>query len=150
MVGQYGYESEQYRHSPAQGSPSPTDYAGYGQSSQDLPGQQQYRYDADPYQAGTNPYQQGYQPVPYAQQNPYGQQKSRMAAGLLAIFVGSLGVHNFYLARTGRAVLQLLLSLLSLGLLAPFVGLWALIEGILILVNSPNFAVDGKGIPLRD
>jgi hypothetical protein len=46
-------------------------------------------------------------------------------------------------------VLQLLLSLLSFGFLAPLVALWALIEGILILVSSPSFAADRRGIPLR-
>lgn len=37
--------------------------------------------------------------------------KSRVAAGILAIFFGCLGVHNFYINRNKRAVVQLLLSL---------------------------------------
>lgn len=39
--------------------------------------------------------------------------KSKMAAGLLGIFLGSLGVHNFYLGYTGKAVAQLLLTLIG-------------------------------------
>jgi hypothetical protein len=108
-----------------------------------------------------NPYeQQQYAPVPYGQHpvDPrlqsypatyHGEQRSRVAAGLFAIFLGSLGVHNFYLGRTGLGVLQLLLSLLSLGFLAPLVAIWALVEGILILVGSPSYATDRRGIPLR-
>lgn len=36
--------------------------------------------------------------------------KSRVVAGILGIFLGAFGVHNFYLKRTGRAVIQLLLG----------------------------------------
>jgi hypothetical protein len=93
--------------------------------------------------APVDPRQQAYQASLYAAQ------KSRVAAGVLALLLGTLGIHNFYLGRTGIAVLQLLLSLLSLGFLAPVVALWALIEGILILVGSPSFAADRRGIPLR-
>lgn len=77
-------------------------------------------------------------------------QKSRIAAGLLGIFLGALGIHNFYLGRTGIAVIQLLVTLLSLGILATAVWIWALIEGIMILSGSPSFRTDARGIPLRD
>ena len=39
--------------------------------------------------------------------------KSRVCAGLLGIVLGSFGVHNFYLGYTGKAVAQLLITLLS-------------------------------------
>ena len=39
--------------------------------------------------------------------------KSKAAAGLLGIFLGCFGFHNFYLGYTGRAVAQLLITLLS-------------------------------------
>lgn len=74
--------------------------------------------------------------------------KSKIAAGLLGIFLGSLGVHNFYLGFTGKAIAQLLISLLSCGTLAWASGIWGLIEGILILTGSMN--VDADGNPLRD
>lgn len=76
------------------------------------------------------------------------QAKSKMAAGLLGIFLGGLGVHNFYLGYTGKAVAQLLISLLSCGFLAFISSIWGLIEGILILTGS--ISVDGNGNPLRD
>lgn len=74
--------------------------------------------------------------------------KSKLAGGLLGIFLGSLGVHNFYLGYTGKAVAQLLISLLSFGFLAAVSGLWGLIEGIMILTGSIN--TDAKGNLLKD
>ena len=75
-------------------------------------------------------------------------QKSKIAGGLLGIFLGALGVHNFYLGYTGKAVAQLLISLLSCGLLAVVSEIWGLVEGIMILTGS--ISVDGKGVPLKD
>ncbi len=75
-------------------------------------------------------------------------QKSKMAAGLLGIFLGGLGVHNFYLGYTGKAVAQLLISVLSCGTLAAASSIWGLVEGIMILTGSIN--KDGKGVPLKD
>ena len=74
--------------------------------------------------------------------------KSKMAAGLLGIFLGAFGVHNFYLGNTGKAVAQLLISVLSCFTLSMISGIWGLIEGILILTGSIN--TDGKGNPLKD
>lgn len=68
--------------------------------------------------------------------------KSKLVAGLLGIFLGSLGIHNFYLGYTGKAVAQLLLSCTGIS------GIWGLIEGIMILAG--NIKVDGKGKPLKD
>lgn len=83
--------------------------------------------------------------------------KSRMAAGFMAIFFGCFGVHNFYLGHTGRAVLQLAVTVLSVLsarwalylLLAPVViGAWGLLEGILLLAGVAK--VDGRGNLLRE
>ena len=74
--------------------------------------------------------------------------KSKIAAGLLGIFLGSFGVHNFYLGYTGKAVAQLLITVLSCGFLSFASAIWGLIEGILILTGSIN--VDGNGTPLKD
>lgn len=76
-------------------------------------------------------------------------QKSRLVAGLLGIFLGCFGVHNFYLGYTGKAVAQLLISVLSCGILAFGSAIWGLIEGILILTGS-NITTDAKGIPLGE
>ncbi len=80
----------------------------------------------------------------------YGQKgdKSKLAAGLLGIFLGSLGVHNFYLGYTTKAVIQLVLSILSCGTLAIVSEIWGLIEGIMILTGKIDR--DGNGNLLTD
>ena len=77
--------------------------------------------------------------------------KSKLAAGLLGIFLGCFGVHNFYLGFTGKAVGQLLLG--TLGSLAcgigPVIsGIWGLVEGIMYLAGSKT--EDAKGQKLKD
>ena len=82
--------------------------------------------------------------------------KSKMAAGLLGIFLGQFGVHNFYLGYTGKAVAQLLLTIfgyiLAIFIIGIFMvaaaGIWGLVEGIMILSGSIN--PDANGIPLKD
>lgn len=74
--------------------------------------------------------------------------KSKLAAGLFGIFLGSFGVHNFYLGFTGKAVAQLLITVLSCGFLSPVSAIWGLIEGILLL--SGDMKEDANGIPLKD
>ncbi len=79
-------------------------------------------------------------------------QKSKLAAGLLGIFLGGLGIHNFYLGKTNRALVQLLVSLIggaiTCGIAAFAMEIWGLVEGILILTGS--ISEDGYGIPLKD
>ena len=67
-----------------------------------------------------------------------------MAAGLLAIFLGAFGVHNFYLGYTGKAVAQLLITLLTCGIGAIVSSTWAFIEGIMILTGNINTDADGR------
>jgi len=74
--------------------------------------------------------------------------KSKIVAGLLGIFLGSFGVHNFYLGYNAKAVAQLLITLLSAGGMSFVSGMWGLIEGIMILTGSIN--VDACGNPLVD
>ena len=103
-----------------------------------------------PYSAPQQPY--GVPQQPYAAPAPMvvypNKQKSKMAAGLLGIFLGSFGVHNFYLGYTGKAVAQLLITVLTCGFGSFVSGIWGLVEGIMIL--SGNINVDGKNIPLKD
>ncbi len=80
--------------------------------------------------------------------NPVAGSKSKIAAGLLGIFLGAFGVHNFYLGYTGKATAQLLITVLSCFILSIVSEIWGLIEGIMILTGSIN--TDGKGNPLSD
>ena len=82
--------------------------------------------------------------------------KSKMAAGLLGIFLGAFGVHNFYLGYTKRAVLQLCLTILGFILSCIFVGvflvlgieIWGIVEGVFILTGKIN--TDANGNPLGE
>jgi TM2 domain-containing membrane protein YozV len=71
--------------------------------------------------------------------------KSKLAAGLLGIFIGGLGVHRFYLGYTGIGIAQILVTLVTCGL----GHIWGLIEGILILAGS-SITTDADGRPLKD
>lgn len=82
--------------------------------------------------------------------------KSKMAAGLLGIFLGCFGVHNFYLGYTAKAVTQLVLTIVGLLLSCIVIGvflvmgiwIWALVEGVMILTGKID--KDANGIPLTD
>jgi len=96
------------------------------------------------------PYQQGYQQPPY-QQPQYGYQqpassgnifdegpsgKSRGLAGLLAILLGSLGIHYFYLGKNTAGIVFLLVAVLSCGFLAALTAILSLIQGILMFTET--------------
>ena len=72
--------------------------------------------------------------------------KSRVAAGLLGIFLGAFGVHRFYLGYTGVGLAQLLLGFVTCWIVS---SIWGLIEGILILVGS-GLTTDAQGQSLKD
>ena len=74
--------------------------------------------------------------------------KSKMTAGLLGICLGAFGVHNFYLGYKGKAIAQLLITLLSCFMLSEVSAIWGLIEGIMLLSGSINTDADGN--PLGD
>jgi len=95
-----------------------------------------------------NPYQQPFQSQVPPNPNLNPNAKSKMAGGLLGIFLGSFGVHNFYLGYTGKAVAQLLITVLTCGFGAAISSIWGLIEGIMILSGSIN--TDAAGVPLKD
>lgn len=73
-----------------------------------------------------------------------GEAKSKIAAGLLGIFLGGLGIHRFYLGYVGIGIAQIIVTLVTCGVGA----LWGLVEGILILVGKID--TDAEGIPLKD
>jgi hypothetical protein len=77
--------------------------------------------------------------------------KSKIAAGLLGIFLGGLGIHRFYLGYTGIGLLMLLVSVFggkfTHGASCGLVHVWGAIEGIIILCGGFS---DADGRPLRD
>lgn len=64
--------------------------------------------------------------------------KSKVAAGLLAIFLGALGIHKFYLGFTTPGIIMLLCGTLGWLLIIPAVvnSIIALIEGIIYLTTD--------------
>lgn len=77
---------------------------------------------------------------------PNSEQKSKLIAGLLGIFLGGLGIHRFYLGYTGIGVAQIAVTLLSCGVVG---GIWGFIEGILILTGN-SITKDAMGLPLKE
>lgn len=71
-----------------------------------------------------------------------GSGRSKLIAGLLAIFLGGWGVHNFYLGHIGRGIAQIAVTMVTFGV----GGIWGFIEGILILCD--RITVDADGNPL--
>jgi len=69
--------------------------------------------------------------------------KNKVAAGLLAIFLGGLGIHKFYLGYTGPGLVYLLVNTIGwvvtiflLGLPNMALGIMALVEGIIYLTKT--------------
>lgn len=113
---------------------------GYGAPPPPPPGQ----YGAPPPYGGgyPPPYPGGYQAGPFGV-DAYGRplsDKSKLVAGLLQLFLGTLGIGRFYLGYTGLGVAMLLLSWLTCGI-------WPLIDAILILLGK---VPDSEGRTLRE
>lgn len=127
----------------------------YGQPAQPAAGYGQQPGYGQAYQQPNAYAQPQYTAAPYAAA-PVGQSsKSKLAAGLLGIFLGGLGVHNFYLGNTGKAVAQLLLTLVGwilLGLGPIAAAIWGFVEGIIILCSKPGspWHKDANGYELSD
>lgn len=139
---QYGAQP-QYNAQPQYGQPQ------YGQNSYSQPQYGQYSQSAPQYNQASS--YSNYGSNNYSS-NTYRSSRNKIAAGLLAIFLGALGVHNFYLGFKGKAIAQLLISILSFGLLAFVSGIWAFIEGICILCSRPGskWHKDADGAELQD
>lgn len=110
-----------------------------GQACQQ-PGSQAYQQSQGPRQANqaySQPYGQPYQ-QPYAQAAP--NTKDHVAAGLLAIFLGSLGIHKFYLGYNTPGFIMLAVtivgSIFSLGLAGLAMVVISIVEGVLYLSKS--------------
>lgn len=82
-------------------------------------------------------------------------QKSKVAAALLAFFLGAYGGHNFYLGNPKLGAIKLVVTIICMILymaVNPFfyivilaMGIWALVDFIRILMNK---VPDANGNPL--
>ena len=62
----------------------------------------------------------------------------KLAAGLLAIFLGSFGVHKFGLGYNTAGLITLLVTVLTCGVAGFVMGVIGIIEGIIYLTKSPE------------
>lgn len=79
-------------------------------------------------------------PAPAYPVQTAGSDKPRVAYILLGIFLGCFGVHNFFAGYTGKGIAQLLMSVLSCGILSFVVFIWNIIE--ICTVDK-----DAQGVP---
>lgn len=62
--------------------------------------------------------------------------QSRLVFILMGLFLGTLGVHNFYIGRTKQGIIQLLITLVSGGTLALVSFCWAIFDICVITRDS--------------
>lgn len=69
--------------------------------------------------------------------------KTRLAYILLGLFLGGLGIHNFYAGYAGRGIAQLLITLLGSWLVVPVFAVW-----IWVIVEIITVDKDANGVPM--
>lgn len=74
------------------------------------------------------------------------QESKRVLAGILAIVIGSIGIHKFVLGYVKEGVIQIILTVVTCG----FAGIIPFIEGIMYLTKSDEefvqtYQVNQKG-----
>ena len=64
--------------------------------------------------------------------------KNKIAAAVLAFFLGTLGIHKFYLGRTGAGIIMLLCGTIGWILLIPPFVIWivSIVEFVIYLTKS--------------
>lgn len=132
---------------PGQGSP---------QGGPQVPGGQQQYWQSGG-QAPQGAYGQPGGQQAYGQVVPGVLPKNMVVAVLLALFLGTLGIHNFYLGYTQKGVIQLVLTVvgwatswLLVGLVAVLaVAVWVIVDIIQIATRQGPYVTDANGIPLQ-
>ncbi|MFI7243247.1 TM2 domain-containing protein [Streptomyces qinglanensis] len=120
----YGYP-QQPGQNPYNQPPGQPGQPAYGYPQQQPMGAMPGQYTGDP----NAPY--GY--------DPYGRplsDKSKIVAGVLQLFIGSLGIGRFYTGHVGMGIAQLFTC-------GGF-GIWALVDGIIFLTSDSRTDSDGR------
>jgi TM2 domain-containing membrane protein YozV len=73
------------------------------------------------------------------------QRQEDPSAFLLSFFIGVLGIHRFYVGKTGTGIAMVVISITIIGLFVT--SIWALVDWIMIVTG--NFT-DSQGRPLKD
>ena len=82
--------------------------------------------------------------------------KSKVVAAVLCFFLGTLGVHNFYLGNKGKAWTQLIFTVLGWITAIVFIGflflavvsVWIFIEFWMIIFGAGSYRYDSEHRPL--
>jgi len=67
--------------------------------------------------------------------------RNRVAAALLALFAGSIGIHKFYIGKTGAGLVMLIVSAIGVifaGIPTALMAAIGVIEGIIYLLRSDD------------
>ena len=97
---------------------------------------------------GTPPgfnYNYNQQPMAYGYSPVASPPKSKVAAILLAFFLGTLGIHRFYMGHTVTGVVMLLITVLTLGFGTIITWPWSIVDMILIATGGLR---DSNNVPL--
>lgn len=144
QAGEYSYQ---------QPGTAPYQQASYQQAQQtqdqQIPNQQSQSQQAPYQQPGYSQAQQSASSYQYSQQPPVQPHyappvasRDHVAAGLLAIFLGFLGIHKFYLGYNTQGFIMLSIALigglLSFGLVMGVVWIIGVVEGIVYLTKSQS------------
>lgn len=95
-------------------------------------------YNPGAYMHGMNPSYPQF-PSPYTSNYPRayaGPPKSKVASALFAFFLGTLGIHRFYMGHNGTGLAMLLITVLTCGYGAAITWVWSMIDLGLILSGS--------------
>lgn len=76
--------------------------------------------------------------------DPDASDRTIVPAFLMAFFIGTLGIHRFYVGKTGSGIAMLVLTLTIFG--AIITAIWALIDWIMIVAGA---FTDGEGKLLK-
>ncbi len=78
------------------------------------------------------------------------EESKRIVCGILAILLGSLGIHKFMLGYNKAGLIMLLLTLLTCGFAGAVMGIIALIEGIIYLTKTDEEFIETYQIGTKD
>ena len=67
---------------------------------------------------------------------PEHEENKKLVAGILAIVLGTLGIHKFILGYQKEGIIMLLVSVLTCGIGAGVMGIIGLVEGIIYLTKT--------------
>jgi TM2 domain-containing membrane protein YozV len=82
----------------------------------------------------------GYNPPAASSIPPYIRRRSRLTYILLGVLLGAFGGHNFYAGYTKRAVIQLLLTVLSCFFGGIISWIWAIVEVCVVQQDDDGIA----------